>query len=290
MSSKSLKYLMLRNLETKLALGVSKKETKENLKARVSPNIHSIKTFEGYIEHVSAFANYIKNNNEISIKPRTLEGAKDYAQGYIDTQKSTWSASTIRSAIAKALNCEGSQLAEVSRREPKNITQHREITQKQETMQRNHPELVEICRSSGGRHSELVFARAKDVKIHESDVYLHVERSKGGKSRDVLIMPGPGRDALVCRASERSGNEHIFDKGEIPEHFDTHSLRAKGYACSCYDYAKDHGYSSGKTYTPRDGSGRVFDTGCLNFVSHNLGHNDDRFYTVVYSYLYNYGK
>lgn len=289
---KNLRYLMCRSLETKLAFGVSKKQTKQELETNVSPYIHSEKTFKSYLASCKHFADYIKNNDEITDKPKTLEDAVKYAQGYIDTQESAWSQQHERAALSKALNIPGNELATCKTRHASDIHKSRGEDEtggdRQESLELRYPDLEKIGNSCGLRHSEYKYLEPKNIVEHENgDVDIVHVLGKGGRFRNVHVLEGPGKELLLSYAANPNEDGKLFDKSNLPEHFDCHKIRGQ-YACLCYDKALENGYGTGEMYVLRDGSDRQFDKGALDYVSKQLGHNENRFYTIVYNYLYNH--
>ena len=56
-----------------------------------------------------------------------------------------------------------------------------------------------------------------------------------------------------------------------------------------YEEAFKRGYSNGKIYAVRDGSGKKFDKGCMDYVRAMMGHGSGRYNTTYYSYM-SYGE
>ncbi len=152
-------------------------------------------------------------------------------------------------------------------------------------IRRTHPELAEACRSMGLRNDrELKQLTASDLhRGADGHLYAHV-RGKGGRERDTLILPGKG-EQIVLEAARSRPEGPLFD---VPSHANVHGWRAD-YAARCYAYAMDSGYGTEELYKLRNGSGKAYDKGALAFVSANLGHGPERYYTVCYNYL-SYGK
>lgn len=92
-------------------------------------------------------------------------------------------------------------------------------------------------------------------------------------------------EQIVLEAARSRPEGPLFD---VPSHANVHGWRAD-YAARCYAYAMDSGYGTEELYKLRNGSGKSYDKGALAFVSANLGHGPDRYYTVCYNYL-SYGK
>ena len=274
---KTIKYLMLRQLELHTRFGVSRHSEKTDNMGQ-SAYIHSSGTLRTYIQQATNYATYLTDRG---LRYCTLDDAKRYAADYVLSKHSTWSQSTARSALAKVFGVSGPDICQLDRRDPTEIVRGRVATDRAAAIERNHPDLAAACRSMGLRSGkELRSLTAKDIR-HGADgqLYAHV-KGKGGRIRDALILPGRGRDIVLQRVSERPDGP-LFD---VPSNTNVHRWRAD-YAASCYQYALDHGHGSGSYYIPHDGSGSRWDKGALDYVSDQMGHGSDRYYTIYYDYL-----
>lgn len=271
---------MCRALENQLQLGTSKRAD-ERAHAGRAAYIHSAGTMRTYIQHARQYGDYLRNHG---LNHATMAEAQEHAHEYIKSQSSTWSQHAARSALARVFGVDGRCLCELEGRNRHAITRGRDQTARADAIDRNHADLAEIGRSCGARHSELERLRCEDIHERDGDLYVHI-RGKGGKERDALILPGRGRE-LIARAVETRGRGCIVDR--VPSGANVHAWRAD-YAARCYNYALQHGKSSGEKYQPRDGSKTTWDKGALAFVSENLGHGEDRCYTVYTNYL-SYGR
>lgn len=210
----------------------------------------------------------------------TMEDARKLSGEYIKSFESAYSQKTVRSALARVFGCTGADLCDVADRRAEDIKRGRVATKRTEAIERNHPEELEVCRSTGVRHNrELWQIQPQNFwKDKVGNLYLHLV-GKGGRPRDALIL-GAGRDII-----ERDLASGRFQDGEqmytVPSHTNVHACRAD-YAARCYRYAMEHGYASGEMY-------RGFDKGAISFVDKNLGHGGNRMYTAVVNYL-SYGN
>lgn len=282
MSKKNIRYQMCRALESKISLGTSKRAAKQKSDNGVSEHIHSAQTARTYMQQARQYGDYLKGNG---LGYCTMDEARAHAREYIEAQQSEYSRHTARSALAKVFGCSGPDLCELDKRKPKDITRGRKVTERQRGIERQHPELAEVCRSLGARHNrELTHIEAKDFHVREDgNLYCHI-RGKGGRVRDALVLPGEGRSIIERRISQQPSGP-LWPS--VPSHANVHGWRAD-YAARCYQYALDHGYGNGDTYHAR-GLGSEWDKGALDYVSEQLGHGEGRYYTVAYNYL-SYGK
>lgn len=140
----------------------------------------------------------------------------------------------------------------------------------------NWQPLINFERACGLRRSELARLTVADVLYRDRDqLIVHVRNGKGGKERDVPVLPGHEHD-LQALTRERKPEERVFD--HIPKHMDVHSYRRE-YAQALYCH-----YSTRELPSP-DGRLRHedYDVSAVQRVSWALGHN--RIDVVLRHYL-----
>ena len=277
---KTIRHQMKRKLELLTHLHTSRHEEKAANQGR-SAAIHSTGTLQTYLQQADNFADYLIDHN---MKYCTLEEAQAQAADYVRSRQSTWSQSTARAALAKIFGVPGELLCPLEKRSPDQISRGREYTDRTAAIERNHKDLATACRAMGLRRGkELQSLTAKDIRYKGGDMYARV-KGKGGRIREAFILPA-GREIISQRIAERPTGP-LFT---VPSHANVHRWRAD-YAAQCYQYALDHGHSSGTYYCPHDGSGTRWDKGALDWVSQQMGHGSDRYYTLYYDYLTYGGK
>lgn len=254
----------------------------------VSPYIHSNTTFQTYTQQVARYGDWLAANHPGT----TIEGAGQYVQDYIDTMQaagmSAWTQQTARSAIGKALGVQPTTLARCDTRHAANITRGRSETAHSAAAASKYSDDLAICECIGIRHgkeaNQVTPANCHWSGGHISSISLI---GKGGRPREAVVLAGKGRDLLEarCQAAKSSSTGLLGSMTGC----NVHGARAK-YAVGCYAQAIARGIVSGVTYSPRDGSGREYDTGALDYVNDNLGHGAGRYDVAVYNYLSYGGK
>lgn len=266
----------MRILESKIKLGTSKRASKRKNGGK-SPCIHAGSTARTYMGIVSRYGLWLRAHE---MNYCTLEAAKANAAEYILMQHSVYTQYTVRSALAKVFDCSGPELCNLPPRNAADITKGRTLTTRAAAVERNRPELAEACRSMGLRKSrELMLVTTDNFIEINGKLFVHV-KGKGGRIRNAMVLDGPGRKCIEELLKEQPAGK-LF---RVPNGANVHRWRAD-YAARCYRYAMENGMGTGIFYRPRDGSGRVYDKGALDWVSEQLGHGPDRYYTVVYNYL-----
>lgn len=141
--------------------------------------------------------------------------------------------------------------------------------------------VVEFCRGTGLRRSELRMLEVGDVDPDGSRV--HVRRGKGGKERWVSVLPAYQAHVAACAA--RAKGRLVFQKWDLKNRLDIHGYRRE-YASALYaQKARDlKDLSAKELYICRkDKAGVVYDRRAMLVVSRNLGHN--RISVIAGNYL-----
>lgn len=279
--SKNIKYLMMRELESQIRLGQSKRADKIKNKSRVAKFIHNGNTAREYMRHTGNFGDYLRS---IGLNKCSFEEAQMHAEEFIKSAPSIFTQYAIRSALARVFHCKGPALCILPPRKASDIKRGRKMTSRALAVEKNHPELPVICRSIGARHKkEFLKITANDFFYKDGDLYCHII-GKGGRPRDAIVPEGRGKK-LIEEIISKNPTGTIFRSYSDAN---IHRYRAD-YAARIYEEAIKRGKANGKLYKVRDGSGRVYDKGCLAYVNEMLGHGDERGYTAIHNYL-SYGE
>lgn len=115
-----------------------------------------------------------------------------------------------------------------SRRETANLQGKREA-EKEENRR-----LIDFQRAVGIRRSELARLRGKDLVREGNQIYVFVERGKGGKRQKQWILPAD-RAAVIKTFSGIGPEDLVFSRAEMANKIDLHALRAE-CARRCYEY------------------------------------------------------
>jgi integrase len=299
----SLKHQVIEKINSLKRFGQSKHaakiaEKERCIKAGVKWNparvegIYSIKTCDTYKEHAIDFVKWLRRNRpEVKqlqhIKPGMV--AK-YLRERVDRGDSAWTVRVKAAAIAKVLGCSSKDFEgktfQFPERKREKITRSREArTHDKHFSQTKHIPEIRFAVATGLRRHELASVRPDDVyKDDHGRVFVHVERGKGGRSREVPVLRSLEQHVWQMKTeAEREGREVIFE--HIPNRMDVHSYR-RDYASMLYDQFSQELPSSDPHdrsvwYHRRDGE--VFDKAIAFKVSEALGHS--RVDVVVRHYL-----
>jgi integrase len=252
-----------------------KVEEKQWNAARV-PGIFSYKTVDTYKEHCLNFARWARSEHGC----KTLDQAKPFVgqwlQQSIDKEHSAWTIRTKASAVAKMYGCKSNEFGvKLPSRNRENITRSRkERLHDKHFSEKKNINLVNFCKGTGLRRKEITALRAKDIYKNENGrVCVHVERGKGGRTREVPVVEKYVKHVWNCRqaALSRGYEAKVFE--HIPNRADIHGYRRE-YASSRYNevFAKrDPGDRFKELYNRQDG--RTFDREVLKEVSKDMGHS-----------------
>lgn len=272
-------------LEEKMAIGQSRREAKQALRASgghvwtySTELIHSFKTRSVYQGHIVRFVKWARTTNKIQsltqLDPRSNELASSYLQQHLDEGKSPYTLQAERCALRLFFGKRDlAQDIAIPRRARANITRSRGPKSHDRHFQPENWELLlNFLHATGLRRNELSLLRVRDIIERDSDpdyfglTTVKVINGKGGKSRTVPVLTGHEQAVLVMRA-DRAKEEFVFPR--IPKHLDVHSYR-RAYAQELYLH-----YAPGWALPPSTGRLKPgdYDTEAVLAVSRALGHN-----------------
>ena len=291
---KSIVKEVIDRLEEKMAIGHSRRQAKQALRASgehvwaySTERIHSFKTRSIYQGHIVRFARWartvhnIKNLAELDF--RAIEMANAYLQHRLEEGKSPYTLQAERAALRLFFgNRTLGHEIKLPRRAQANITRSRMPVAHDRHIQLTHWQpLIRFLEATGLRRNEARLLLVGDIIDCDTDpnytgqITVKVRNGKGGRARTVPVLAGHEHDVL-CQKEGRQDDERAFES--IPRHLDVHSYR-RGYAQSLY-----LSLAPGRSLPP---SGRLkpgdYDVEAVQYVSKALGHN--RVSIVLQHYL-----
>lgn len=267
--SGSLAFQIKSEFDKMLSIGESKYQDK--ILDRTQNKIYSWETYRTYMKHCNYFTNWAKENHSC----KTLEQAKPFINQYLQARESqNLSAYTLileRSALAKLYQIDSKELYQTKKRSRADITRSRgERVRDKNFNEEKNKDLVEFCRGTGLRRSELKEIKGSDLKEIRGNHYLEVSRNtNGGRHRTIEIT---GNIEKIVFLLQSKGDEKLFPKPN--SNADIHSYR-QDYAKSIYDkYSRpiEELEKSEIHVCRRDRKGEIYDKEALKITSENLGH------------------
>jgi hypothetical protein len=291
---KSLIKEALDRLDSKMAIGESRQEAKQAARAAAAEQgehiwsystgkMHSYKTRTSYQEHIFRFLNWVRQESGITTL-ETLDACADeqvsrYLQLEVEAgKKSPYTLQLERSALRLFFD-DHTLAASVAlpKRTLAGITRSRRPAARDRHFQpANWQPLLKFERATGLRKDELKRILVGDVYCdYQKQLVAHVRCGKGGKEREVPVLPGREPDVLAV-TTEREPHEPIFPR--LPD-TEMHSLRRE-YAQSLYLH-----HAPGRDLPPTDRRLRPtdYDLAAVKIVSRALGH--ERIGVVLRHYL-----
>lgn len=259
-------------LGAQLAIGVSKRN--DRLSGCQASRIYSWETYRVYLRHSCDFVRWAKDQHGV----RSLEEAKWYAAEYIQVLTAAgYAPSTLKliaAAVAKTYRCSVDDLGiRTAPRRRADITRSRgrKASDVHFSEERNC-DLVGFCRGTGLRNrKELQVVRGSQLEHREDGYYLVHIKGKGGKYRDVPVLPE--FEATVVRCCLAAGDGKVWP--HVSSHADIHSYRAD-YASTWYKRLARSVCALPKSeryVCRRDRAGVIYDKTAMQQVSRYLGHN-----------------
>ena len=268
-------------LDDQLAIGRSKHQDKLSGEG-TQGKIYSWETYRSYMKHANYFAAYCKEKHRC----KTLEQCRPYVNEWLDS-RSNLSPYTVKleaAALAKVYGCSTADFAPTKARKRQDITRSRGEAKRDYgfSLEKNS-DIIEFCRSTGARRSELTYLTGDALVEHDGLYYIHFTKAtKGGRER---LSPITGDVDLVVRLMNEAGSERVFAK--IPSHMDVHGYRAE-YATRIYQqHARPieqipydrinpktgRRYQSDVYYCRGDRAGTKLDKVAMKITSEALGHS-----------------
>jgi Phage integrase family./Phage integrase, N-terminal SAM-like domain. len=274
-------------LQAMLKAGLGSKRSKDKAEADTKNKIYSKATFETYKQQFRHFADWLDKAHPEAF---TLEDARGFVDEYlrhlIELERSAYSISTAKAAIAKVMGVEATQFIATPPRLRVDIKRSRGVAERDKHISdKKEEELARFTSATGLRRKEMTMIRAEDLFFENGQAYLNVDKgTKGGKSRVAKIVGKTEAETKEIVKWIQSKEGRLFNK--LSSNYDNHFYRAT-YANRLYNQLKRDiaDIPTEEKYIMRkDRAGEVYDKQAMLHVSKALGHN--RISVIAQSYLY----
>lgn len=274
-------------LQAMLKAGMGSKRSKDKAEADTKNKIYSKATFETYKQQFRHFADWLEKAHPEAF---TLEDARGFVDEYlrhlIELERSAYSISTAKAAIAKIMGVETTQFIATPPRLRADIKRSRGVAERDKHISdKKEEELARFTSATGLRRKEMTMIRAEDLFFENGQAYLNVDKgTKGGKSRVAKIVGKTEAETKEIVKWIQSKEGRLFYK--LSSNYDNHYYRAT-YANRLYNQLKRDiaDIPTEEKYIMRkDRAGEVYDKQAMLHVSKALGHN--RISVIAQSYLY----
>lgn len=274
-------------LQAMLKAGMGSKRSKDKAEADTKNKIYSKATFETYKQQFRHFADWLEKAHPEAF---TLEDARgfvdDYLRHLIELERSAYSISTAKAAIAKIMGVEATQFITTPPRLRADIKRSRGVAERDKHISdKKEEELARFTSATGLRRKEMTMIRAEDLFFENGQAYLNVDKgTKGGKSRVAKIVGKTEAETKEIVKWIQSKEGRLFYK--LSSNYDNHYYRAT-YANRLYNQLKRDiaDIPTQERYVMRkERAGEVYDKQAMLQVSRALGHN--RISVIAQSYLY----
>lgn len=274
-------------LQAMLKAGMGSKRSKDKAEADTKNKIYSKATFETYKQQFRHFADWLEKAHPEAF---TLEDARGFVDEYlrhlIELERSAYSISTAKAAIAKIMGVEATQFIATPPRLRADIKRSRGVAERDKHISdKKEEELARFTSATGLRRKEMTMIRAEDLFFENGQAYLNVDKgTKGGKSRVAKIVGKTEAETKEIVKWIQSKEGRLFYK--LSSNYDNHYYRAT-YANRLYNQLKRDiaDIPTEEKYIMRkDRAGEVYDKQAMLHVSKALGHN--RISVIAQSYLY----
>ena len=224
------------------------------------------------MEQCNYFTRYCKEAHGCRYLDECRQYADEYLQKGIDDNKSPYTLQLARSALCKLYGDTYRDYMPLPPRRRQDITRSRgEVARDKHFSEENHKDIVFFCKSSGVRRHELKQIHGKDYVFHGVDLYVIVQKGKGGKYREIPISHD--NQEKILQIMQEAGDGFVFP--EVPNGMDVHSYRA---ICATEMYKRlarpvFRIPISERYYCRGDRKGVILDKKAMLQVTQALGHN-----------------
>lgn len=274
-------------LQAMLKAGLGSKRSKDKAEADTKNKVYSKATFETYKQQFRHFADWLDKAHPEAF---TLEDARGFVDEYlrhlIELERSAYSISTAKAAIAKVMGVEATQFIATPPRLRADIKRSRGVAERDKHISdKKEEELARFTSATGLRRKEMTMITAEDLFFENGQAYLNVTKgTKGGKSRVAKIVGKTEEETKDIVKWIQSKEGRLFNK--LSSNYDNHYYRAT-YANRLYNQLKRDiaDIPTQERYVMRkERAGEVYDKQAMLQVSKALGHN--RISVIAQSYLY----
>lgn len=274
-------------LQAMVNAGMGSKRSEDKAEADTRNKIYSKATFETYKQQFRHFADWLEQAHPEAV---TLEDARgfvdDYLRHLIELERSAYSISTAKAAIAKVMGVEATQFIATPPRLRADIKRSRgEAERDKHISDKKEEELARFTSATGLRRKEMTMIKADDLFFKNGQAYLNINKgTKGGKPRIAKIVGETEEETKAIVKWIQSKEGRLFNK--LSSNYDNHYYRAT-YANRLYNQLKrdiDKIPTQERYVMRKERAGEVYDKQAMLLVSKSLGHN--RISVIAQSYLY----
>ncbi len=274
-------------LQAMVNAGMGSKRSEDKAEADTKNKIYSKATFKTYKQQFGHFADWLEKAHPEAV---TLEDARGFVDEYlrhlIELERSAYSISTAKAAIAKIMGVEATQFIATPPRLRADIKRSRgEAVRDKHISDKKEEELARFTSATGLRRKEMTMIKAEDLFFENGQAYLNVTQgTKGGKPRVAKIVGKTDEETKDIVKWIQSKKGRLFNK--LSSNYDNHFYRAT-YASRLYNQLKrdiDEIPTEDKYIMRKDRAGEIYDKKAMLLVSNALGHN--RISVIAQSYLY----
>ena len=253
--------------------------------------IDSEGTMKSYVKACVAFGGYCRAN----YGAKTIDECRQYIPAYMKSREdlSPYTRKQDASALCKLFKASQSELGitDTGHRSRDTRTRSRGDAVRDRHISENgiYRDYIRWEKATGTRaFKETVHLRGSDIRQTENGVFVHINSGKGGRMRDIPILP---KDVdFILEIKKRAGDGKVLPhltsgRNKPPDAADSHGYR-RVYAQNLYAYYArpvDQIEKRDKYICRKELAGRVFDKQALRIVTEALGHS--RLSEPVQSYL-----
>ena len=285
--AESYKKTARKRLKAMFEAGFGRSRSLDKIDGTTDNKIYSKNTFKTYKNQFRYFTEWLEVTHP---EAKTIDDARQYVDDYlrylIDLERSAYSISTTKAALAKVFMVKATEFIGTPPRTRENIKRSRyKAVRDKNISAKTEARLGRFTAATSLRREEMQEIRAEDLFFKNGKPYFRITKAtKGGKPRESEIVGLSEADTKDLVRWIKSKKGKLFPK--LNSNYDDHYYRAV-YASRVYQkYARDvDKIAKEDRYVMRkDMAGTVLDRVAMKIASKNLGHN--RIDVIAQSYLY----
>ena len=255
-------------LQAMVNAGMGSKRSEDKSEADTKNKIYSKATFKTYKQQFKHFADWLEKAHP---EAETLEDARAFVDEYlkhlIELERSAYSISTAKAAIAKIMGVEATQFIATPPRLRADIKRSRGVAERDKHISdKKEEELARFTSATGLRRKEMTMIKAEDLFFENGQAYLNVTQgTKGGKPRVAKIVGKTDEETKDIVKWIQSKKGRLFNK--LSSNYDNHFYRAT-YASRLYNQLKrdiDDIPTEDKYIMRKDRAGEIYDKKAMLF-------------------------
>lgn len=244
----------------------------EYVNEKLRDKIYSINTYKYYVKHINYFLEWAEKEHKCKTLKQCRKHVNEWLKKRVNEGLSAYTLKLEAAALGKLFQEPTTNFITLPKRQRENITRSRGRAKNDYGFSlENNSEIINFCRGTGLRRSELASLKKDQLCIENGEYWLKI-KGKGGRQRNALIV-GEHKQEIVNKILQTKDDKCVWES--VPTHMDVHSYRSDYATAIYFAFAKNINEleQSERYYCRGDKKGVVLDRSAMLQASKMLGHN-----------------